>query len=116
MELRVRTSLGSDIRELVACRGLNEAWNASVDVVAHEAPAKVHMLRTVLEVPVLKHCDVASQESTVMSSASLVERARIGARADFHEKAAPLQHKTYHNVLRSEDWSSAQLVSAKPKI
>jgi hypothetical protein len=86
MELRVRTSLGSDIRELVACRGLNEAWNASVDVVAHEAPAKVHMLRTVLEVPVLKHCDVASQESTVMSSASLVERARIGARADFHEK------------------------------
>ena len=86
LELRSRTRLGPNIYELVACRGLNEAWNASVDVVAHEAPAKVHMLRTVLEVPVLKHCDVASQESTVMSSASLVERARIGARTDFHEK------------------------------
>ena len=44
LELRSRASLGVNISELVACRGLNEAEDTSVDVVAHEAPAKVHML------------------------------------------------------------------------
>ncbi len=52
LELRSRASLGSDISELVACRGLNEVEDASVDVVAHEAPAKVHVLGSALEVSV----------------------------------------------------------------
>jgi hypothetical protein len=39
LELRSRAILGSDISELVACRGLNDVEDASVDVVAHEAPA-----------------------------------------------------------------------------
>jgi hypothetical protein len=50
-----------------------------------------------------------------MTSASVVEGARIGARADFHEKTAPLKHKTSHSVLRREILSSAQLASVKPK-
>ena len=41
--------------------GLNEAEDASVDVVAHEAPAKVHMLGAALEVSMpLQACDKSS--------------------------------------------------------
>ena len=60
LELRSRASLGANISELVACRGLNEAEDASVDVVAHEAPAKVHVLEAALEVSMLKQRDGAS--------------------------------------------------------
>ncbi len=55
LELRSRTRLDADVGELVASRGLNEAQNACVDVVH----TKMHMLRTTLEVPVLKQCDGA---------------------------------------------------------
>ena len=42
--------------------GLRE--DASVDVVAHEAPAKVHMLGAALEVPVLKQSDGTASTPT----------------------------------------------------
>jgi hypothetical protein len=80
------------------------------------------MLGAPLEVPVFKQRDVASyifsdqcrvrldesqlrgelatkvhflrSEDTLISSSSLVQRVWIGARVDFHENTAPLQHKT----------------------
>ncbi len=42
------------------CRGLNEAENAVIDVVAHKTPAKVHVLGAALEVAMLKQRDDAS--------------------------------------------------------
>ena len=55
-----RASLGSDISELVACRGLNEAEDAVINVVTHKTPAKVHVLGAALEGSMVKERDGAS--------------------------------------------------------
>ena len=48
------------VRELVVWRGLNEVKDTSIVVVANEAPAKIYIIGTTLEVTVFKQCDDSS--------------------------------------------------------